>query len=577
MIIPSDASRKKNLLQFVLETCITSQTERRRLYEKRRNYFLFGQDTESMVKFNRLQSHIPLLCSFLFQGDQCAFDIAAPKNASEQDVAKWLAVQDDWNESFQDDGLADVVDEAIQWAVIYDTMMIKQGWNDITSSQYALMIDPSAFGVFQEEISDFSRQQAFVHSYYLDYDDAVERLMRAGLSSELGKLKPLSTGASDFTLPGSLNQMVISATGGENLGGNVSGTLNPSYEAQPTYKARVDRPVVPFHEMWIWDTEAADWRTFHMTGPDVILTDSKDYIATIKKMGGPRADKYDSETNLFLKHDHPFTAITPYKQYDYFWGMCHLDTLIKLQDWSNERLSQIAEILEKQADPAKNFSGFMGMDDDRAEAWGGPGTYVFDQMPNAKAELIAPQMPEDLFREFDEIGGLFMQQSGFTEIMSGRGEKNVRGAGHARELKTTGSGRVRKVAGGLERPLVRIADIGLKLKARNDDEHLEVEIEGKKESFVIAQVLGQSKFTVRVAGHSHSPLFTAESQDLALLLIKFGAIDQEWLIRLTRPPQQASLLHALKQKQKERAKALAAQQAQGIQPAPPRSHKKQAA
>ena len=562
MRIPEQTAEQGRFLKFVIDVCTHSQQRRRELYAKRRRYYQYGQNIEQIVRFNRLKSHLPLLASFLFAADQCAYTVAAPKNADDRAVAQYLALQDDWNEAFQDSGYASAYDQALLWALVYDTMVLKVGWNDVTDAGFCEMAEPSSFGVFRED-RPFAAQQAMTHSYYLDYDDAVERMLRAGHASKIAQLQTTGGGEGDTGLPGSLNQMVIAATGGENIMGNISGTINAQYEASPTYRADLSQPVVRFHEVWIWDSEAADWRSFECTDGGAVLSDSKHVINAIKAEAPSkrRAPKYASATNLFLPGDNPFVLLTPYPMYDWIWGDGHIEDLIPLQSWSNERLDQINELLEKQVDPAKMFSGLMGVDDERAAALGGPGTWMYDQSPNAQVKEMAPQIPENLFAEFEEIGALFMEQSGFTDIMTGKGEKNVRGKGHANSLKATGGGRVRKVASGLEESLVRLGDLGMRLKAHNDPEHLKTP-DGAE--FVAAQVLDSAKYTMRIAGHSHSPLFTSETQELAAALFKAGSINREWFVRMMRPPQEAQLLHSLRQDMKAQAEAAKAKAAAGI-------------
>src|SRR5258708_24520460 len=138
-------------------------------------------------------------------------------------------------------------------------------------------------------------------------------------------------------------------------------------------------------------------------------------------------------------------------------------------------------------------------------------------------------------------------------MLAGRGEKNVRGRGHARELQTMGGGRIRRVAIGLEKTLVRLGDIGLRLKAKNDDEELTIDTDNGPLPFALAQVLGDTKHSMRVAGHSHSPLFVAESRELAAILKKAQAIDNEWFIRLLAPTASANLIHALRNRMKAAA------------------------
>jgi hypothetical protein len=443
-------------------------------------------------------------------------------------------------------------------------MILKLGWNEITGQLFTQIVEPAAFGVYQEYRGDLSSQQAMCHTFILDYDDAKERMRRAGRENEIDKLGVVGGGTQDIGLPSILSQMIISATGGTDIQGNVQGEINPNYEAGPSYTAKLTHGVVPFHELWVMDDASQDWRCFHVLNPDFIVGDTKATIHALRQTGKHRIKPpYDSETNIFLKHEHPFTALTPWPLYNYFWGESHLEELIPLQNWLTERLEQISEILARQADPAKDFAGYGGIDDERAEAWGGPGTWMSDPLPGAKANIHYPQMPEDLFREFDTIQALFMEQSGFTEIMAGRGEKNVRGRGHARELKTTGAGRVRSVASGLEKSLTRFADIGLKLKAKNDDTPLKTP-DGQE--FVLAQVLGENNYQMRVSGHSHSPLFTMESTETAFALFKAQSIDREWLLRLIKPPHMRDLIAALRRQalaqQKERQELIQ----QGIDP-----------
>lgn len=564
MKIPTDPKQLRTFVRWLIDACTISQQERRAFYEKRRRYYLFGQNKNETVRFNKLQSHLGLLTSFIFDLGQFSYAVSAPHNATEEVTAQYLAIEDDWNTEFTDSGLGDAYEQALLWSCVYDSMILKTGWNDTEGQLFAQIVEPASFGVFQEYVGDLSSQQAMCHTFALDYDDARERMIRAGLASDIPKLKEVGGGSSDIGLPTILSQMIISATGGANIQGNIQGEINPNYEAGPSYSAKLSHMVVPFHELWVLDSASNDWRIFHVLEPDFIVSDSKATIDALRAMGKHKVKApYDSETNFFLKREHPFTAVTPWPLYNYFWGQCHMEMLIPLQNWLTERLTQIDEILEMQVDPAKDFAGYTGLDDERAGAWGGPGSWVADPLPGAKATLNYPTMPEDVFREFDTIQGLFMEQSGFTEIMAGRGEKNVRGRGHARELKTTGAGRVRQVAIGLERSLTRFGDVGLRLKAKNDDTELRTATGTK---FVLAQVIGNEDLNMRVSGHSHSPLFTMESQETAFALFKAQSIDREWLLRLIKPPHMRDLINTLRKRVAAENAAKQQMAAQGLGP-----------
>lgn len=564
MHIPKTEADIERFLRLVIDSCMASQQERRTLYEKRRRYYLYGQNTDEMARDNALASHIELVASFLYSPDGLVFNITPPKNASEEDVQKFLALQDSFNEDIHDSGLADVFAEAVLWGINYDTMVLKIGWNDHTDQLFAYLTEPSCFGVYREDLPDFAAQPAYNHSFLLDYDEAVERLRLAGKLDRIGDVQ-IEGASNENGLPPALTQLIISATGGENITGNIMGTVNPNYEAGPHFRANLTAPMVRFHETWVWDSELKDVRIFHCLQGPVLLSDSVKTIKATK--AGNKKIEYDSESNWFLKGENPFVPVTPYTLYNYFWGRCQQERIIPLQNWYAERLEQIDEILKRQEDPSKSFIGFQGIPDEKAEAFGGPGSWVAESMPGAKVEEHPPQMPEDLFRESDKIVSLMMQASGLTEVVSGRSSGGARGGAQQKQMQITGGGQIRKVAVGLESALVRMGDIALKLKMKNDDTKIKLP---SGEEFVAAQV--PDGYSLHVGGHSHSPLFRMETEELATLLFKARAIGREWLIRMLNPPEKGNLLHALHQTEAAEAKAAQEKAAKGE--AEKRSHEK---
>jgi hypothetical protein len=559
---PDDESKLADRVKWIIDQCTASRNDRTELYNRRERYFLFGTDGSNQVRYNRLESHIDLVAAFLYAPDHAFYNIAAARNAADAVVKQAIALQDEWNDDFQDDGLSDLVAEAIPWSLVYDTMMVKQGWNDVREAQTCELIPPQNFGVFREDITDLDSQQAFSHTYFLDWSEAAQRVIRAGRGTELARIavenKPF---VSPF--PDLLNRMIISATGGENLQGNIIGQVNPSYVPLATYQPKVDTPLVRFNELWAWDSDAEDYRIFHMVDPDILISDSKKTVSALLKAGRMTGkmktdEKFSkSETNYFLPKDHPFTKVQPYTKYNYFWGKAHVDTLMPLQDWMTERLEQIADILERQAYPPKVGSGFMGLTDEKMDAFGGADTYLFDQMPQAKVEELRPEMPPDMFADFKEINGLFLEASGLTEVLQGRGDTGVRSRQHAQELKKTGGGRIKRAALKLEPSLVRIGDLGLKLKMKNDGNEIipEPDDKGKSEPFVPAQIA--SEIHMRIEGHSHSPLFGDESKETAVLLKKADAIDAEMFVRMLNPPNRDAIIHSLRLKKIAAAKMAA--------------------
>jgi len=550
MILPKDKGRLATYIRWVIDTCFDSQKDRTSMYERRRKYYLFGTQAHEEILYNRMTSHLDLVSSFLYSGDRAQYDIAAPRNSNPVVVAQTRALQDAWNDDFRDTGLSDLFGVALDWALALDCILIKSGWSNMKDQNFGKIIHPQDFGVFREDEPDLDSQEAFTHTFVIGYDEAVQRLTRAGRKEDIDRLETVNTPfVSPF--PNLITRLIVTATGGTDLTGNIMGQAPPSPLLLPDYHPKVNQPLVRFNEVYVWDDEHADYRIFEVIEPDMIVSDSAKVVEA-KKLGNVKAfgenKKYleqflDSTSNDFLPKEHPFTLVRPHAMPEYFWGRAHIDGLIKLQDWSNERLDQIHDLLDRQANPSKVFSGFMGLTDEKMDAMGGADTWVYDQLPNAKVEYLTPDMPEDLFADFNQIGQIFLEASGLTEVVAGRGEAGVRSRGHARELKTSGSGRIKKLAVGLEAPLVRLGDLGVKLKMKNDDDVLTADT---GEKFYPAQV--DPKYTMRIAGHSHSPLFSDESKEMAALLFKAQAIDQEMLIRLLNPPARDNMIAALRER-----------------------------
>lgn len=563
MIIPSTPQAKERKLKDIADQCLHSQTDRYNAYMFRRNYFLFGANEQSIgprVLYNRLQAHTDLVASFLFAADHADFEVAAPHNSSKEIVEQCLAITEDWNDEFRDSGLAYQIAEAILWALIYDSMFIKVGWNEGRDCLTSVLVPPYNFGVYDENESDLGNQHAFLHTFTIDYDEAAQRLIRAGMRDRLPDLRSAETEDTP-TLPQPLQLMLASTQVSTIMGpytGSIYGTLDRAYG----YRSKQDSTRVRFNELWVWDDEAeqekgelptGDYRRFLLMEPNIVLEDSKETIA-IRKRAGLRGHRHrlheDSlswtNTNDYIPGEHPFTHIKPFSIYDYFFGEAHSERLIPLQDWTTLRLREIHEILDMQVDPPRVFSGFTSLPDEKAEALHGPGSWVTDFNPGAKVDRMVPEMPEDLFAEVKAIGQLFLEASGLTETVTGQGGENVRSGQQARHAATTGSSRIRKTAVGLEPQLVQLGDTVLKLRQQKDARIL---VTNSQMRFTLSQ-LATHRWKMRIAAHSHSPLFADQSRVDAQILIKAQAIDRENFLRMMKPPGETNLVHSLRERVK---------------------------
>ena len=588
MILPTTDIELAKSVTYLIDRCMSTREDRDRLYQFREKYYLFGTTGYQAAKYNRLMSHLDLVCSFLYAPDGAFYNIAAGQNEEEELVLRATALQNEFNDDFQDNGITDAIMDALPWSLVYDTMILKQGWNRDRGEWFCELIPPHNFGVYREDIKGLDSQPCFCHSYFIDYQAAVGKMIRAGMASDVSRLAiTRSPTISEF--PSMLQRMVIAGTGGSNLQGSIFGNINPDYAPVSTYQPASEVPLVRFNELWVWDDASTDFRIIHTLASSssdasgIIIGDSKKIIGAYKLSDRSKVvplfnrldikgHKPSSETNYFLPGCHPFSVIQPFGKYNYFWGLSHVDNLIPLQDWMLERLDQISDILERQADPARVASGGLGLTEQKMAAFGGAGTYLFDQLPQFKVEEMAPNMPTDIFTEFKEIAAMFLEASGLTELLTGRGEQGVRSRAHASQLKQTGAGRIKKAALSLESPLIKVGDIGLKLKMAHDDDKIKLpeHDDGRKREPFLPCEVGDVKMKIR--GHAFSPLFSDETKEFAVMARKLGAIDNEMFVQLMNPPEKANIIHALR----ARAKMQRSMAMRGLLPQPQgqRSHKR---
>lgn len=564
MIFPTDEEELAKRVTYLVDRCLSTRDERDSLYQWREKYYLFGTNGYNKAPVNKIESHIDLVTSFLYAPDHAFYHVSADSNADDIAVMKAIELQDDFNDDFQSCGLSTTIMEAIPWSLVYDTMITKVGWNRDRDELFMELIPPHNFGVYRESITDLDSQSCFCHTYFIEYQEAAGKLILAGHADKIPQIKVQhSDSVSPF--PEMLQRMMIAGTTGSSLTGSLFGQVNPDYSPEATYQAKTQVPLVRWCELWAWDDTYLDYRIFHLIEPNILVGDSARTIAAYKKVTKNVLDFFGrfekmglrtSDSNLFLPGEHPFAKIQPYGKYNYFWGKAHIDTLIPLQEKLLTRLDQIDDILDRQADPAKVGSGFMGLTEEKIAAFGGAGSYLFDQLPNAKVQELKPEMPADLFAEYHQFEAMFLEASGLTDVTSGKSEKGVRSHQHAADLKKSGSGRIKKAALTVEEPLVKIGDVALKLKMAHDKDQLTTgpDEQDKTHKFLPCEV-GSVK--MRVDGHSHSPLFGDESRELAVMYRKIGTIDDEDFIRMTNPPSRDTLLHSLRKRNKNKKKMLA--------------------
>ena len=527
MRIPTEHTTREQFYRDLIEKCSISLPERKGDYSSLRSWFLFGSGPEeSPCIFNKIYPHIDQLTSFLYSAETTRFSINTGAGVPESEQIKipklTAALNDEWLNSNADQ----VFSNALTWALVYNTTYIKLVVNN---GIHPYMIEPSAIGVLREDTPYTDRQEAIIQTYYITKSELYNRLYSHPKRDQIVKRVSTNVHSKTDDIPEGLDRIVMSQTNP-----TLYGTVNLDLYGMNRYKARVAEETVKMTELWAWNDETKDYQVVTMADPDIIIYDR------------PGA-------SVFLRGELPFVQICPNPQYDYYWGQSEVQRLVFLQQLRNQRMTEILDILAKQVNPPTTLTGFTGILDEKNFALNRAGGLLASDMPNAKAERLAPQMPPDLFEVIHEVDAMFSEASGISNILSGKGEAGVRSAGHASQLARVGSSRAKKRALIVEDSLEKVATLYLKLMQAYDNTHFVDEHENK---FIAEQFT--KDYVVKVDAHSNSPIFTEDLRQLAFNLFKAQAIDKESLLDLLEPPMKQLLKERLKKRELENPKKEAA-------------------
>jgi len=535
MRIPSNDLLREQFYRDLVEKCMVSLQERKSDYNSLRSFFLFGAGPdEPPCIFNKIYPHIDQLTSFLYSAETTRFSINVGAAVPDREQIKvprlTLALNDEWINSNADQ----VFSSALTWALCFNSTFVKLVYNN---GIHPYMVEPASLGVLREDTPYTDRQEAIVQTYYITKSELYNRLYSHPKRESIVKRISTSIHTNSEDLPEGLDRIMLSQSN-PTLYGNV----NLDLSGMNRYKARVAEETVKMYELWVWNDEIDDYQCVTMADPDIFIYDRPG-------------------ESMFLKGELPFVQICPNPQYDYYWGQSEVSRLVFLQQLRNNRMTEILDLLSKQVNPPTALTGFTGILDEKNFALNRAGGLLSSDMPNARADRLAPDMPSSLFEVIHEVDNMFSEASGISSVLQGKGESGVRSSGHASQLARLGSSRAKKRALIIEDSLEKVATLYLKLMQVYDKTHFKDE-EGHQ--FISAQFTRD--YIVKVDAHSNSPIFTEDLRQLAFNLFKAKAIDTESLLDLLEPP----MKQLLKDKLKKKEQAIAAQP----QPQEPTSQEK---
>ena len=531
----------------LVDKCMATRRERVQMYQGLYHYFLFGAQDGQQSPYGKIYPHIDLLTSYLYSQATVEFDVAVD-NVADVVYEQAERIGKRTNTYFHSHGVAGAYKQALSLALVWNSSFLKINPSKPKDSPFRLapyIVEPHNFGVLNESVPELRRQEAFVHAYYIGKDELRRRVSGLSNGADIMRRVSASPVSQENAFPESIHRIIVS--GPSNMTTSTTrGIVNiPELFNQLQYKPQSVEDQVEMYELWAWDDRKEDWRTITLAAPGVVVYGRKD-IGNL----------------LGVQGEHPFVHVCANRLHNYFYGWSEIVGLVRLQDWASERLREIRSILTKQADPPKSFSGFGGINDEKAAAFGYPGSVISDPTPNAKVEFMAPDLPNDLWQEIIMIQNMFNDVSGLSDVLQGKGESGVRSKAQTDTLAKLGSARIKSRAQTVEGNLEEIGALIVKLmKAKDDHRYL---LSDKKTPFTAAQFT--KDFQVHVDAHSASPVFVDDHVQLALALKKLGVIDSLSTLELTKPPKLDLLKQRLKQVEAARAIQIEKMLAAGVTP-----------
>jgi hypothetical protein len=528
----------------ILQECTASQRDRENFYKGCRNQYLFGSTAASQAKVNKIKPTVDLESALVYAPESIQFWVNLPPD--EDDPSNFDRIEpviDSINDQWHDTGLDMIAADAVTWGFVNGCSIVsvlpeahvvdKEGKEEV--SFVAHLINPASFGVYNEYQPDMLKQEAVVMTSLLTRSQIEYRFRKNPRVNEF----VFQEGDSETKGQGVVFVSSATSTTAQGFASPFSGGQFP-YSPESGSKQ-----LFRLHDVYAWDDDRGDYRLFQMTDTDIL------FDAPIGDVGIPGRL--------------PFIKICPRPLPNYFWGYSLVDALSPCQEWYMQRMNQIDKLWEKTLKPPKVVYGSTQLGEEKEAALNRPGGYgYFSQKGMSEVQELKVEIPDSSFMMMDNLNHFFLEMSGLNESMQGKQAAGNRTEQMASGTLRVSAAQVRRIALTIEPQLEDAASLLWRYIQRYSDIRLP-EVDGQTgqpngKTFLPADFPEHAK--VKIDGHSASPLYVEDHAQLAQGLMRYGAIDQETLIRLMRPPLMGWMEHKLKRIQFSKLVAQAMQQQQ---------------
>jgi hypothetical protein len=375
------------------------------------------------------------------------------------------------------------------------------------------MVEPHNLGVLREDKRGLYKQEAICETYYITRSQFANELRASAHANAEVLIREAQSGAASEgqIAAGGVDRLIVTSIQGGSITGNASMLASP---LTMMYRPSVTEDLIEMNEVYVYDDEIDDWRIITVMNPMYPVWD--------RPIG-----------KMFISGTLPYVQICPRPQHDYFWGGSECEKLIPLQDMLNDRITDIMHSLKMQAHPSSSVTGETAIPDEMQMALDTPSGILALASPAAQVKVNNVAIPQDQWKDVEQIKQFFGEVSGLPPVNQGQGVKGVRSEGHANMLSQLGSTRPKNRALIVEESLDAIATLGVKCLKRYDKAPYCEDTAGGKQFFARQF---PSDFTAKVDGHSSSPVFMENYEQKIWNLLDRQAIDKEMAIMLLDLP-----------------------------------------
>lgn len=571
----------------VVARCTASQTKRLMRGAVYRSLFLTGDPEGAPQVYNKTNLYVEKLASWLYSPVDMKFGIESDGPVTATEAAMGKAGIAELQKYLRRGNVDRKVSEAVKWSLVKGKSFVKLLWSG--GNFEPMLVQPEVMGVEREDLTTLDEQQAFVHSSWYTIDSFVNLIWNnPDKDSLLRKAKNMASAEAnkDRSL---LKKVVIGGGWNDVYRAASDPTQNQSRgfvdwigAPNPHLAPELSSRMLQVDELWMWDDDREDWTTVQIlsgAGDDAVIYGKYQHRNIFSDAFDTNDTSMKGKANPSnpLKAMHPFIEFCPNELDGYFWGRSELENVALLQASINRRIDGINSLMRRQEDPPRAFLGMAGATQNTIARLNKPGGYIAEPNPGGKIENMAPELPPTLFQSLHELIQMFDDMGGVSPTLGGQGDAGVRSQNHAETLLRASTPHIKDRAVDVERSVSELGNLGLyMLKAqlptqltawvRADKAGVEAQASqiGNVEeppvkdlvavNFIMADL--PSSMHAVIDGHSSSPAFEHEHQQLMIQLAMRGAISPIKLVEALHPPHEADIIDDLEQRQLEQAEMI---------------------